>query len=250
MSASDLDQDLDHSDDELEDEEAEETLEDLIANLAQELRRVGREVFKVNRAVDRNQELFEDALKELRRINRDATKAASSNDSGAIAQAIFETKASLCKELLGVVDGLELSLTSAKEIVEQLETALDENQTLAEEVAVNFETLSHSLPPEVLAWFSLARTFRWDVTDTINSFHQWLEGQNLIIRRFLTVLAAVGVVPIDSVGNRFTPDRHKAVSVEIRTDVPVGTIIDEEVRGYTLDGKILRFAEVIVTRYE
>ncbi|MBI4749324.1 MAG: nucleotide exchange factor GrpE [Acidobacteria bacterium] len=250
MSASDLDEDLDHSDDEFEDEEEEETLEDLIVNLADELRRVGREVFKVNRAVDRNQELFEDALKELRRLNRDATKAAASVDSSAIEQAVLETKASLCKELLGVLDGLELSLASAKDIVTQLEIALDENTTMAEEVAVNFETLSHSFPPEVLAWFSLARTFRWDVTDTANSFNQWLEGQHMVIRRFLAVLAAVGVEPIDSVGYRFMPDRHKAVSVEIRTDVPAGTIVDEEVKGYTLDGKILRFAEVIVTRYE
>ncbi len=250
MSASDLDEDLDHSDDEFEDEEEEETLEDLIANLAQELRRVGREVFKVNRAVDRNQELFEDALSELRKLNRDTTRAATSVDQATIPQAVFETKSALCKELLGVIDGLELSLVSAEEIADRLEAALDENTTVAEQVAMNFEAISPPPSPDVLAWFSLARAFRWDVTDTINSFHQWLEGQRLVIRRFLAVLSAVGVEPIDSVGYRFMPDRHKAVSVEIRTDVPAGTIVDEEVKGYTLDGKILRFAEVTVTRYE
>src|SRR4051794_33867306 len=40
-----------------------------LADLSQEIRRVGRELFKTNRAAERNQELFESTLEELRQLS-------------------------------------------------------------------------------------------------------------------------------------------------------------------------------------
>src|SRR5690242_16803494 len=57
---------------------AEESAEGLTAGLeelGQEIRRVGRELFKVNRAAERNADLFEDTLGELRQLTASVVAA-------------------------------------------------------------------------------------------------------------------------------------------------------------------------------
>src|SRR5216684_3462028 len=49
--------------------ETKEEPEVTLADLSQEIRRVGRELFKTNRAAERNQELFESTLAELRQLS-------------------------------------------------------------------------------------------------------------------------------------------------------------------------------------
>jgi GrpE len=46
------------------------------------------------------------------------------------------------------------------------------------------------------------------------------------------------------------PENEPGTSESMESDVPAGTIVGEERRGYTLDGKILRYAEVIVAKNE
>jgi molecular chaperone GrpE len=79
---------------------------------------------------------------------------------------------------------------------------------------------------------------------------QWRDGQKLLAERLQTALQTAGVRAIDSVGRAFDPAQHRAVSVAVRHDLTPGTIVGEELKGYLLDGRILRFAEVIVARHE
>jgi hypothetical protein len=46
------------------------------------------------------------------------------------------------------------------------------------------------------------------------------------------------------------PENEPGTSESMESDFPAGTIVGEEGRGYTLDGKILRYAEVIVAKNE
>ncbi|MGH9833526.1 MAG: nucleotide exchange factor GrpE [Blastocatellia bacterium] len=85
---------------------------------------------------------------------------------------------------------------------------------------------------------------------SLGAMNQWLDGQQLLYERLQTALRAVGVRQIETEGQMFDPALHRAVSTEARTDVPAGTVIGEERKGYTLDGKILRYAEVIVAKNE
>lgn len=88
------------------------------------------------------------------------------------------------------------------------------------------------------------------LNEAMATLGQWLDGQQLIYERLQTILQGAGVRQIESEGQAFDPSRHRAVSTEARVDVPAGTIVGEEMRGYTLDGRILRYAEVIVAKNE
>jgi molecular chaperone GrpE len=61
-------------------------------------------------------------------------------------------------------------------------------------------------------------------------------------------LARHGVHRIGSDGQPFDPARHEAVGVRDTADVPGNTVVDVVRSGYTLDDRVLRPAQVIVSR--
>lgn len=78
----------------------------------------------------------------------------------------------------------------------------------------------------------------------------WLEGLQLVERRLLAFLDREGVRPIPSVGETFDPYRHLAVAISHDRDLPDGTVVSEELRGYSIGNRVLRPAEVVVARRE
>ena len=77
----------------------------------------------------------------------------------------------------------------------------------------------------------------------------WLAGFEMILRNFQTALEAEGVEEIDSSkGKEFDHDLHNAIS-EVETDeVEPGHIVETKQKGYTLKGKLLRPASVVVAK--
>lgn len=73
------------------------------------------------------------------------------------------------------------------------------------------------------------------------------EGVALIYNKLKNILLQKGVEPLTSVGTEFNADIHEAI-----TNVPApsadlkGKIIDEVEKGYSMNGKVIRFAKVIV----
>jgi molecular chaperone GrpE len=65
------------------------------------------------------------------------------------------------------------------------------------------------------------------------------------INRFLE---SVGVEHVPAVGERFDPDRHEAVFVQERDDRPDGTVVEELRAGYEFAGRVLRPAQVVVSK--
>ncbi|MCX6355512.1 MAG: nucleotide exchange factor GrpE [Candidatus Aureabacteria bacterium] len=75
-----------------------------------------------------------------------------------------------------------------------------------------------------------------------------IEGVKLIQKQLLTVLKKYGLQPISALGQPFNPEFHEAVA-EVETDqYPEGTIIAEQLRGYTLNGRLLRPSVVTVAQ--
>src|SRR5262245_59352416 len=72
-------------------------------DLSQEIRRVGREVFKTNRASERNQEIFNESLSEIRHLSSVISQIPAQNVAG-LSDAEFAAKAGVCRELLRVAD--------------------------------------------------------------------------------------------------------------------------------------------------
>jgi molecular chaperone GrpE len=73
-------------------------------------------------------------------------------------------------------------------------------------------------------------------------------GVELIHRRLLDTLKARGVDPFDSVGQIFDPSWHEGVATEPAAGRPDGLIVAELRRGYRMNGKLLRPAQVKVAQ--
>ena len=73
------------------------------------------------------------------------------------------------------------------------------------------------------------------------------EGFGLIDHKLRTILQAQGLQPMDSSGKPFDPDWHEAITkAPAPSDDLKGKVIDVLEDGYTLHGKVLRYAKVVV----
>ncbi|MDX2021434.1 MAG: nucleotide exchange factor GrpE [Deltaproteobacteria bacterium] len=72
------------------------------------------------------------------------------------------------------------------------------------------------------------------------------DGVNLVLRLFHQKLERHDVKVIESKGKAFDPRIHEAVAQVPSTDVPVGAIVDELVKGYNMGERLLRPAAVVV----
>src|SRR5205085_1986069 len=78
-------------------------------------------------------------------------------------------------------------------------------------------------------------------------FQQFYDGIVLVHQQINEVFAGMGIERIKSVGERFDPNFHEAVSAETRADVPPNTIIQELLTGYRIGNRVIRHSMVRVT---
>ncbi|WEK36251.1 MAG: nucleotide exchange factor GrpE [Candidatus Pseudobacter hemicellulosilyticus] len=73
------------------------------------------------------------------------------------------------------------------------------------------------------------------------------EGIQLVFNKLRSTLQARGLKAMSAIGAEFNPDLHEAIT-EIPAPAPdmQGKVVDEVVKGYTLNDKIIRFAKVVV----
>lgn len=91
--------------------------------------------------------------------------------------------------------------------------------------------------------FELALQHMGDDTDA-NALR---EGVELILKKFLQVLKSHGVEAIDTTGKDFDTDFHEAIAqFPAPAEELKGKVVDCTKKGYTMNGKVLRFAQVVV----
>lgn len=78
----------------------------------------------------------------------------------------------------------------------------------------------------------------------------YIEGFKLIQNELLRGLEKFGLKPIDSIGKPFDVEVHEALSKMPSDSVPPEHVLFEVRKGYTLNGKVLRAAQVIVSAAE
>ena len=78
---------------------------------------------------------------------------------------------------------------------------------------------------------------------------EWVSsGFDAIYRRLNNLLQAQGIVPYESVGEIFDPERHEAVGLTEDQDVEPGIVVAELNRGYCWGDEVLRPARVRVSQ--
>ena len=78
------------------------------------------------------------------------------------------------------------------------------------------------------------------------SVESLLEGSNATLKLLASTLERFGIVEVDPVGEPFDPDFHEAISMQPSDDVEPGSVVTVVQKGYTLNGRLLRPAMVIV----
>jgi len=72
-------------------------------------------------------------------------------------------------------------------------------------------------------------------------------GMQLIYNKLVSNMASKGLVAMETVGKNFNVDEHEAITELPVTDAAqAGKVINEVEKGYYLNGKLIRFAKVIV----
>ena len=74
------------------------------------------------------------------------------------------------------------------------------------------------------------------------------EGTELTLKQMSDVMARFGVDPVDPQDQPFNPDLHQAMSVQPRDDLAPNTVTAVLQKGYTLNGRLVRPALVMVSK--
>ena len=78
------------------------------------------------------------------------------------------------------------------------------------------------------------------------SIESLLEGSNATLKLLGATMERFGIVQVDPEGEPFDPEFHEAISMQPSEDVEPGSVVTVVQKGYTLNGRLLRPAMVIV----
>jgi molecular chaperone GrpE len=73
-----------------------------------------------------------------------------------------------------------------------------------------------------------------------------IEGKNATLKLLTATMARFGIEEVDPAGEPFDPELHEAISMQPSDDVEPGSVVTVVQKGYTLNGRLLRPAMVIV----
>jgi molecular chaperone GrpE len=75
-----------------------------------------------------------------------------------------------------------------------------------------------------------------------------VEGVDLTLKSFINVVEKFGMAIVDPQGEAFNPELHQAMSMQETADFAPNTVMAVMQKGYTLNGRLLRPAMVMVSR--
>ncbi len=75
-----------------------------------------------------------------------------------------------------------------------------------------------------------------------------LEGIEMTVKSFNDAVSKFGVEIVNPQGEQFNPEFHQAMSIQPSNDVAPNTVLAVMQKGYTLNGRLLRPAMVMVSK--
>jgi molecular chaperone GrpE len=169
-------------------------------------------------------------------IPEDAT-APTPENAGDAAPSCEEEVARLRAELAAETDRRLRSLAETENLKKRLLKEKDEFQKYATESLV-----SELLP--VLDHLDLALAHGRG-NEACKDF---VIGVDMTRKAFLDILARHGVAEFGAAGEPFNPETHEALGMAARADLPDDAVAQVVQKGYTLRGRLLRPAKVMVNK--
>ena len=75
----------------------------------------------------------------------------------------------------------------------------------------------------------------------------FIDGVKMVARQFTEALTRQGMTPVEAVGTEFNPNLHEALSMTPSVDIEANQVIQQFRRGWQMNGKLIRAAQVIVS---
>ena len=150
-----------------------------------------------------------------------------------------------------ILDPLEEATKEAaywKDLAARNQAELDNyRKRMAREKSDAIKFANGSLLSELLP---VIDSFQMGLTAAINEDPDSIisKGMEMVQKQLEEFFSSQGAVAISSVGKEFDPNLHEAISQESSDKVPNGHIITEIRKGYTLNDRLLRAANVIVSK--
>ena len=72
------------------------------------------------------------------------------------------------------------------------------------------------------------------------------EGNHLVFNKLRAVLQQKGLTAMQSINTLFDVEKHEAITEIEAGEAKAGKVVDEVQKGYYLNGKLIRFAKVVV----
>ncbi|HNQ63401.1 MAG TPA: nucleotide exchange factor GrpE [Syntrophorhabdaceae bacterium] len=155
-----------------------------------------------------------------------------------------------------VIDELKKTLSEKEEIVKSLQDKMLYMQADFE----NFKKIKNKEKQDVLKFGNevlikdllpvvdnLERALEHaSKTDDFKSIH---DGVKIVLNEFLKVLEKAGVQPVEALGQKFDPNFHEAFFQEERKDVEPEIIVSEHLKGYVLNGRLIRPSLVSISKH-
>jgi molecular chaperone GrpE len=195
--------------------------------------------------------------------NKKRSAESNSSDKELESKKTIENEKSLTEEK-------QTSAEEEKEIessIENLQTQLSRTESLADtykdqllRLAAEFENFKKRVESDKMEFvkFSNEKIIK-DLIPVLDDFERALstgnqgsdadsfkKGVELIYQKLYKLLGDKGLKPIESVGKEFDVMYHDVLMQVPRSDVKPDTILDEVERGYTLHGKVIKHAKVII----
>jgi len=77
---------------------------------------------------------------------------------------------------------------------------------------------------------------------------KFVEGSVATLRMVDKAFERAGIAVLDPVGQNFNPEFHEAIMAQPAADHPVGSVMAVVQKGFTLNGRLLRPARVVIAR--
>lgn len=145
---------------------------------------------------------------------------------------------------------------AASPALEELQKAYDDLNSRHLRLAADFDNYRKRMARELDARTTFAiEEFAVELLDVVDNFERaeraedagLREGMEQIRKLFVTILERHGIRPIECRNLPFDPERHEAIAY-IPSEAEEGTVIDEAIRGYCMQDKVIRCAKVVVSK--
>ena len=186
-------------------------------------------------------ELDAEAIKEG--ADADQTQRGAENEAGDECQDAYDDDGKLqgdpAEELAKVKDQLLRTMAEMENIRRRSQRDVENAHKFAVE-----KLLSELLP--VVDSLEKAE----ELAKTTDNADSMAEGISLSLKLFVSTLEKSGVALVDPLGEPFDPQLHEAMAMVPNLDAEPNSVMDVMQRGYTLNGRLVRAAKVVVVKGE